>query len=111
MSAVMEAEIIPPGGDQQDRPRVRLAHVGTLGIFGTFAALLTMFAAVGVGFLVLFGTTVACALLTWAVWPHVFSAEFTQWVFGAPTASFWKLFVLFLAAGAVTRLLNPLRKR
>ena len=106
----MEAEVVRPE-DNQERPRVRLTHVGTLGIFGTLAALLTMFAAVGVGLLVLFGSTVAAAGVVWLLWPHVFSAEFTQWVFGTPYAPFWKLFVLFLAAGAVMKLLNPLRKR
>jgi hypothetical protein len=106
---MVEPEIVPP--ENEARPRVRLTHVGTLGVFGTIAALLTMFAAVGVGLLVLFGTTLFSALVAWLLWPKIFSPEFTQWVFGTPYAPFWKLFVLFLAAGAIIKMFRPLRKR
>jgi hypothetical protein len=81
----------------------RLKRVRVLGLFGTLLALLTMFAAFGFGLLILFGTTVASAGLLWALWPRIFSPEFTSWVFGAPRVEFWKLFLLFLAAGAVVR--------
>lgn len=107
----MEAEVVRPDHEHQEPPRVRLAHVGTLGLFGTAMALLTMFAALGVGMLVLFGTTLISALAVWLLWPRVFSPEFTQWVFGTPSVQFWKLFVLFLAAGAIIKMFRPLRKR
>ncbi|MBI3551784.1 MAG: hypothetical protein HY077_04645 [Elusimicrobia bacterium] len=108
MNAVMEAEVVEPG---QGRPRVRLTHVKALGLFGTALAVLTMFAAFGVGLLVLFGTTLLAATAAWLLWARVFAPEFTQWVFGTPYAPFWKLFVLFLAAGSLMKLFRPLRKR
>ena len=110
MSAALEAEIVPPGGEEP--PRVRLQGVRMLGVFGTVMALLTMLAAFGIGFLAFFGRTLAAALILTVVWPLVFSADFTQWVFGSPGAPFWKLFLLFLAAGAVLRLFGrPLWRR
>ena len=73
---------------------------------GVVLALLTMLAAGGVMFLVLFGTPFVSAAAVFALWPRIFSPEFTQWVFGAEQVSFWKLFLLFLAAGAAVRLLR-----
>ncbi len=106
--AVLEAEVLEGGHEQ---PRVRLTHVKALGIFGTALAILTTFAALGFTLFLLFGTTLTSALLVWFLWPKVFAPEFTQWVFGAPQAPFWKLFLLFLAAGAVLKLFRPLMKR
>lgn len=105
----MEVEVLPPDQDQE-QPKVRLTHVRALGVVGTLLALLTMGAAVGVGFLAFFGTTLAAAALVTLAWPLVFSAEFTQWVFGTAHAPFWKLFLLFLVAGTVTKLLGVRRK-
>jgi len=106
--AVLEAEVLE---GVRDRPRVRLTHVKALGLFGTALAILTTFAALGFTLLMLFGTTLTSALIVWLLWPKVFSPEFTQWVFGAPYAPFWKLFLLFLASGAVLKLSRQLIKR
>jgi len=113
----MEVEILPPAegqpfraGQDREQPKVRLTHVRALGLFGTLLALLTMGAAVGVGFLAFFGTTLLAAGLVTLTWPVVFSADFTQWVFGATRVPFWKLFLLFLVAGTVMKLLGVRRK-
>ena len=105
----MEVEVLTPEREYE-QPQVRLTHVRALGVFGTLLALLTMGAAVGFGFLMFFGTTLAAAALVALVWPLVFSAEFTQWVFGAPHAPFWKLFLLFLVVGTLTKVLGVRRK-
>lgn len=111
----MDVEVLPPDQNQDyhqdyETPKVRLTHVSTLGIFGTLLALLTMGAAVGVGFLFFFGTALASSVLVWAVWPLVFTPAFTDWVFGAPRPVFWKLFLLFVVAGTVAKLLGLRRK-
>jgi hypothetical protein len=107
----VEVEVLSPDQNQDyQTPKVRLAHVSTLGIFGTLLALLTMTAAVGVGFLFFFGTALLSAGLVWASWPLLFSPAFTEWVFGAPRPVFWKLFLLFLVAGTVSKLLGVRRK-
>ncbi len=62
-----------------------------------------MLAAFGVGFLVLFGATLAAAAAAYLAWPLVFAPAFSQWVFGEPRAPFWKLFLLLLAAGFVVK--------
>ena len=54
-----------------------------------------------------FGGTLLSAGLVCLTWPLVFSAPFTEWVFGAPRPVFWKLFLLFVVAGALARLLRP----
>ena len=103
---IVEAELVdrqqPPFEGEQ--PKVRLQHVRVLGVVGTLLALLTMGAAFGLGLLMLFGSTLLMAAAVTFVWPAVFSAEFTTFVFGAPQVSFWKLFLLFLAAGAIMKL-------
>ena len=87
-----------------DQPRVRIAHVRALGLVGTLLAILTMGAAVGVGFLAFFGTTLLASLLVKLAWPLIFSVEFTQWVFGAPSPVFWKLFLFFVVVRAIAKL-------
>ena len=106
MSQALEAEVISPepGESWKSRTAVRLKGVRVLGVFGTFLAILTMLAAFGFGLLVFFGTTLVAAGLVRVLWPHIFSPEFTSWVFGSPHARFWKLFLLFFAAGAVLKL-------
>jgi hypothetical protein len=107
----VEVELLPPDQDQDhEQPKVRLTHVRALGIVGTVLALLTMGAAVGVGLLAFFGTTLASAGLVWLVWPFVFTPAFSEWVFGAPHPVFWKLCLLFLTAGSVLKLLGVRRK-
>lgn len=93
-----------PAQDFETRSSVKLTHLRALGLFGTVMALLTMLAAFGFGFLVLFGTTLLSAAVIALLWPVVFSPQFTAWVFGTPRAPFWKLFLLCLAAGIVLRL-------
>ena len=106
----MDVEVLSPDEQRQhesesfETPHVRLTHVRALGLAGTALALMTMLAAVGVGFLALFGTTLAAALGAWALWPLIFSPQFTAFVFGSARAPFWKLFVLFLIAGSALRL-------
>jgi hypothetical protein len=101
---VVEAELVDrEGAFDDERPKVRLQHVRVLGVVGTLLALLTMAAAFSLGMMMLFGTTLLCATTATLLWPAIFSPEFTQWVFGAPQVSFWKLFVLFLAAGAILK--------
>ena len=94
-----------PDQDYQ-QPRVRLTHVRALGLVGTVLALLTMGAAFGIGFLFFFGKTLLSAAVVWLAWPLVFTPAFTEWVFGAPRPIFWKLFLLFVVAGAVAKLLR-----
>ena len=101
MTIEVEPEVLGPEGAPST---VRVGRVQALGVVGAVLAMLTMAAALGFGLLVLFGTTLAAAALAALVWPWIFSPEFTQWVFGEPKVSFWKLFLLSLAAGAVVRL-------
>ena len=96
----MEVEILPP----QHEPRIHMAGARVPGWFGAGLALLTVAAAFGVGFLALFGRTLAAALLVWLLWPLLFSQTFTAWVFGEPHVVFWKILLLCLALDAVTRL-------
>ena len=107
----MEPEILPPGSSSEDAGfegvRVRMAHVKSLGVIGALLALLTMGAAVGFGFLMLFGRSLLAAAVVVLLWPYVFSAEFTRWVFGADTAPFWKLFLLMVILGTLARALRP----
>ena len=104
----MEPEIIPPGPDAGfEGVRVRVAHVKSLGVIGALLALLTMGAAVGFGLLMLFGRSLLAALVVVALWPHVFSPEFTRWVFGADSAPFWKLFLLVVILGTLAKALRP----
>ena len=107
---VLEAEVVSTGPEEA-RPRPRLVHVKALGLFGAALALLTTAAALGFTLLMLFGTTLLSAAAVWLMWPRVFSPEFTQWIFGTAYAPFFKLFVLFLAAGSIMKLFRPLRKR
>jgi hypothetical protein len=101
----VEVEVLSPD-QQQPRSQVRITHVRALGLVGTLLAILTMAAAFGVGFLAFFGTTLLASALVALAWPRLFSPEFTQWVFGTPSVEFWKLFVIFLLLGAVTKLLR-----
>ncbi|MDD5658338.1 MAG: hypothetical protein PHF00_13895 [Elusimicrobia bacterium] len=94
-------EILPP----EREPRIRVSGGRVPGWLGATLALLTMLAAFGVGFLVLFGKAVAAALLLWLAWPLLFSPQFTAWVFGSERAPFWKIFVVFLAINMIARLL------
>jgi len=87
--------------------KVRVAHVRSLGLVGAFLALMTMMAAIGFGFVMLFGKALIASLLVWALWAAVFSAEFTQVVFGAQSVPFWKIFLLMILGSVVAKMLRP----
>ena len=103
-----EPEIIPPHEDAGIAGiRVSVAHVKSLGVIGALLALLTMGAAVGFGLLIMFGRSLLAAAVVALLWPYIFSAEFTRWVFGADTAPFWKLFLLMVVFGTLAKTLRP----
>jgi hypothetical protein len=87
--------------------RVRMAHVRSLGLIGSLLAMLTLLAAVGVSLLMLFGKALLAALLVKFLWPSVFSAEFTRWVFGSESVPFWKVFLLLAVGSVVAKMLRP----
>ena len=87
--------------------RIRVAHVRSLGLIGAFLALMTMLAAVSFGLVMLFGKALLAAALVKLLWPAVFSAEFTQVVFGTHTVPFWKVFLLLAAGSVVAKMLWP----
>ena len=100
----MDVEVLPPDQNYyEEPPRARFVHLRAPGIFAPILAILTMLAAATFGFFFLFGTTVAAALAAYVAWPLVFTPQFTQWAFGEPRASFWKLFLLFLAVGFIVK--------
>jgi hypothetical protein len=100
---------MPHGQRPQDFEgvKVRVAHVRSLGIVGACLAMMTMFAAIGFGFLMLFGKALLAAALVKFLWPVVFSAEFTQIVFGTQTVPFWKVFLLMILGSVVAKMLRP----
>ena len=105
---MVEPEIISPHQDAGiSGVRVSVAHVKSLGVIGALLALLTMGAAVGVGLLMLFGRSLLAAAVVVLLWPFIFSAEFTRWVFGAETAPFWKAFLLMVILGTLAKTLRP----
>ena len=97
---------MPPAQDFEG-VKVRVAHVRSLGLVGAFLAMMTMLAAVGFGFLMLFGKALLAAALVAILWPVVFSAEFTLFVFGAPSVPFWKVFLLMILGSVVAKMLRP----
>jgi hypothetical protein len=105
---MVEPELIPPHQDAGiSGVRVSVAHVKSLGVIGALLALLTMGAAVGFGLLMLFGRSLLAAAVVVLLWPYIFSAEFTRWVFGADTAPFWKVFLLLVILGTLAKALRP----
>ena len=104
---------MPPSGSDAgfEGVRVRVAHVKSLGIIGALLALLTMGAALAFGFLMLFGRSLLAAVVVVLLWPYVFSAEFTRFVFGAEAAPFWKVFLLMVIIGTLAKALLPASER
>jgi hypothetical protein len=99
---------MPAGaGPEFDGIKVKVAHVRSLGLIGAFLAMMTMFAALGFGFLMLFGKALLAALLVKFLWPALFSTEFTQIVFGTQTVPFWKVFLLMILGSVVAKMLRP----
>ncbi|PJA17539.1 MAG: hypothetical protein COX65_00770, partial [Elusimicrobia bacterium CG_4_10_14_0_2_um_filter_56_8] len=74
---------------------------------GAFLALMTMLAAIGFGFMMLFGKAMLAAALVKFLWPVVFSPEFTQWVFGSESVPFYKVFLLMILGSVVAKMLRP----
>ena len=93
--------------DDFEGVRVRVAHVRSLGIIGAFLALMTMLAAISFGLVMLFGKALLAAVLVTVLWPAVFSAEFTQIVFGTHSVPFWKVFLLLASGSVVAKMLWP----
>ncbi len=87
--------------------KAKVVHVQSLGLIGAVLALMTMAAAIGFGLVALFGKALLAALLVWGLWPVVFSAEFTQWVFGAPSVPYWKVFLLTVLGSVLAKMLRP----
>ncbi|MDD5304270.1 MAG: hypothetical protein PHS14_14315 [Elusimicrobia bacterium] len=106
---MIEAEVMPHGERARDFEgvKVRVAHVRSLGIVGAFLALMTMLAAVGFGFVMLFGKALLAAALVKFLWPAVFSPEFTLVVFGTQSVPFWKIFLLMILGSVVAKMLRP----
>ncbi len=88
-SRVVDAEIVGQGAG--------------LGPGGRFLAGMTVLAAGGAVVLWLFGGVLILSAVVTLIWPLVFSPEFTAWVFGDPTASFWKILLLLFLAGTAAR--------
>ncbi len=95
----MLVEVLPRADAEDAEPSPR-----TPGLLGAAAAVLTMLAAFAVGFVALFGKTLFAAAVVSFVWPKIFSAQFTAWVFGGERIVFWKVFLLILTAGFVAKL-------
>ena len=87
--------------------KVKVAHVRSLGLLGALLALMTMLAALGFGLVMLFGKALLASLLVWALWPAVFSPEFTQVVFGSHSLPFWKVFLLTVLGSVLAKMLRP----
>ena len=95
----MLVEILPRPDAEEAQPSAT-----TPGVLGAAAAVLTMLAALGVGFVALFGKTLFAAALVCLTWPRIFSPQFTAWLFGDERIVFWKVFLLILTAGFVAKL-------
>ncbi|MEK9145229.1 MAG: hypothetical protein AAB339_06435 [Elusimicrobiota bacterium] len=82
-----------------------------LGFWGALVAALVALAAGGVMLILLFGKALlVSAAVSW-LWPRFFSPEFTRWVFGTESISFWKVLVMVLIAGAVLETVRRWRRR
>ena len=97
----------PEAAPEFEGIKVKVAHVRSLGLLGAFLALMTMLAAISFGVLALFGKALLAALLVKALWPLVFNAEFTKWVFGSEAVPYWKVLLLMVLGSVVAKLLRP----
>ncbi len=97
----------PAAGPEFEGIKVKVAHVRSLGLIGAFLAMMTMLAAIGFGLLALFGKALLAAALVKALWPLVFNAEFTKWVFGSESVPYWKVLLLMVSGSVVAKLLRP----
>ena len=97
----------PEAAPEFEGIKVKVAHVRSLGLLGACLALMTMLAAISFGVLALFGKALLAALLVKALWPLVFNAEFTKWVFGSEAVPYWKVLLLMVLGSVVAKLLRP----
>ena len=104
----MEAELLEasPMDQNEESFDPKVIHVRALGFWGALLAFLTVIAAASVGILALFGTTIVASAGAWLLWPLIFNPDFTRFVFGSARVPFWKFFVMFLAAGALLKLVR-----
>ncbi len=100
-------EIVATAEDHSEEERVRSGfasyHTITPGTLGKIAAALTMLAAAMVIGAFLFGKIILLSAAATFLWPVVFSADFTRWVFGADSVPFWKILLLFTFIGFAAR--------
>ena len=97
----------PETGPEFEGIKVKVAHASSLGLIGAFLAMMTMLAAIGFGVVALFGKALLAAALVKALWPLVFSVEFTKWVFGSEAVPYWKVLLLMVLGSVVAKLLRP----
>ena len=93
------------GHSEEERARSGFStyHAIMPGPLGKIAALLTMLAAAMVIGAFLFGKIILLSAAATFLWPLVFSADFTRWVFGAESVPFWKILLLFTFTGFAAR--------
>ena len=94
-------------GPEFEGIKVKVAHARSLGLIGAFLAMMTMLAALGFGFVMLFGKALFAAALVKYLWPVVFNIEFTKWVFGSEAVPFYKVFLLMILGSVVAKMLRP----
>jgi len=73
------------------------------GAIGKAVAGFTVLAAALVIAALLFGKILLLSAAAAVLWPLIFSADFTRWVFGADTVPFWKILLIFTFIGFATR--------
>ena len=78
-------------------------HAVTPGWLGKIAAALTFLTAAAVIAGLLFGKILFISAAATILWPMIFSAEFTRWIFGTATVPFWKILFIFTFMGFATR--------
>ena len=100
-------EVIPTtegrSGEERARSGFAAYHTITPGPLGKIAAALTMLAAAMVIGAFLFGKIIFLSATATFLWPVVFSADFTQWVFGSDTVPFWRILLVFTFIGFAAR--------
>lgn len=100
------AEIVETADGHSKEERARAGvfyHTITPGPLGKIAAGLTMLAAAMVIGVFLFGKIILLSAAATFLWPVVFSADFTRWVFGADSVPFWKILMIFTFIGFAAR--------
>ncbi|MFH2202932.1 MAG: hypothetical protein ABIJ96_07445 [Elusimicrobiota bacterium] len=89
--------------DERERAAFFAHHAVTPGALGKAIAGLTVLAAALVIAALLFGKILLLSAAAALLWPMIFSAEFTRWVFGSATVPFWKILLMFTFIGFAMR--------